>query len=223
MIISVHLPKTVGTSFIKTLKTLCDGEIVKDYSDKPLNRKEVERKIVTSIKRIKNSWMNLDDIGCIHGHFMPHKYLSLNQPTLFITWLRDPVERLASHYYFWINHYNAETAFRLQRKVVEENWSFEQFAFSKEMQNVYDKFLWNFPMKKFDFIGITEYYQEDLTYFSKKYFNREPKVFEENINPQNPKKYITNKALRKDIERFHKEDMKLYNQVLQRRKKRVNE
>ena len=220
MIISIHLPKTAGTSFIKTLESLCKGKVMKDYSDRPLNRSSAERKWMANMDRFKSRMKSFQHVECIHGHFMPYKYLSVKRQKVFITWLRDPVERLASHYYFWVNHYDPKQAFRLQRRVVEENWSFEQFALSKELQNVYSKFLWKFPIKNFDFIGITEYYTEDLAYFTRKYFNQEPQVFEENRNPQNPERYITDNSLRKDIEKFHNKDMELYNQIIWQRKEK---
>src|SRR5690606_39025041 len=103
----------------------------------------------------KKHFYLLNNVKCIHGHFMPYKYHSLlkNKKNIFVTWLRDPIERLGSHYYFWLRTYDSKNSPPLHKKVVEENWSFEAFCFSKEMQNVYEQFFWKFPIDNFNFIG----------------------------------------------------------------------
>ena len=49
-----------------------------------------------------------DEVACIHGHFLPVKYrIALaRRPAHYVTWLRDPVERIASHYAFWRRDYD---------------------------------------------------------------------------------------------------------------------
>ncbi len=99
---------------------------------------------------------------------MPVKYrlLGWRVPLQFVTWLREPVERLGSHYHYWKRHYNPENAGILHRRVVEEQWSLERFCLGPELQNTYCKFLWGMPLERFAFVGITEFYEEDLAYFS---------------------------------------------------------
>jgi hypothetical protein len=72
------------------------------------------------------------------------------------TWLRDPIERLTSHYYYWVRDYNPKTAGKLRRRMVEENWTLEQFCFSKKIRIIHTTFFWGFPISRFDLVGITE-------------------------------------------------------------------
>ena len=70
---------------------------------------------------------------------------------------------MVSHYNFRVRNNEGGTAKEaLHRKVVEEKWSLEKFCFSPKMHNFYTQFLWSFPLELFDYIGITESFDEDL-------------------------------------------------------------
>jgi hypothetical protein len=144
---------------------------------------------------------------------LPIKYRWIRTPARkkYVVWLRDPIERLASHYYYWTRDYNPETAGNLRRRMVEENWTLEKFCFSSEMQNIYTKFLWGFPVGLFDFIGITENYESDLNYFAEKILESELPMSAANVNPQKATdRYVEDKNLRSRLEQFHQRDMSLY-------------
>jgi hypothetical protein len=159
-------------------------------------------------------------IDCIHGHFLPLKYLLLKN-AIYITWMRDPVERLASHYHFWRRTYNPEEAPPLRRRVVEENWSLEKFCFSPELRNFYCQFLWGFPIENFDFIGITEYYNCDMEYLSQEILGVDLLVYQENINNhKGTAPYFDDHGLRKEIENYHSKDVAIYRRALQIRNNR---
>lgn len=151
---------------------------------------------------------------CIHGHFLPLKY-RLCQDTKFVTWMRDPIERIASHYYYWLRNYNSQNAPLLQKKVVEENWTLERFCLCSQLKNFYTQFLWGFPLNKFDFIGITEYYDTELEYFSQKFFKTKFIAHSKNKNLNYKKQiYIEDKELRLRLEKFHSKDVDLYKMAL---------
>ena len=158
-----------------------------------------------------------DQVRCIHGHFLPLKYrwLRCKQPRQFVIWLRDPIERLASHYYYWLRNYQREQAGPLRIRMVEEGWSLERFCFSPEMRNLYSEFLWGFPYRRFDFVGVVENYESDFCYFSERYLGRQaaPQVL--NTNPEKVSdRYIEAPGLRAELERFHARDMRLYRVAL---------
>lgn len=77
MFISVHLPKTAGTSFIKSLKAQFGNGLRIDNNDLPVNTKPYERNkaALKESVRIAEHWKNID-VKCIHGHFLPLKYFS---------------------------------------------------------------------------------------------------------------------------------------------------
>ncbi len=67
----------------------------------------------------------------------------------FITWMRHPVDRIVSHYFFWKNNYSPDCPL-LHKRVIDENWTLEEFCLSEELQNIYTLFLWGFPLEYLD-------------------------------------------------------------------------
>lgn len=223
MLISVHLPKTAGTSFIRSLQSHFGASLLRDYDDLPLNTPQYERNkaaLLSGAHIIESG--DFSNIDCIHGHFLPLKYLLLGikKDLKFITWLRDPVERVLSHYYFWKNNCAPAPTHRLHQKMVDEDWSVEKFCLSPETQNIYGLFLWGFPIEYFDFIGITENYSEDLSWFSKNYLNTCLETHVENVGNKEGDKYSIDESFRIKLEQFHAKDIELYKKALEMRQKR---
>ena len=217
----MHLPKTAGSSFRHSLEECYGKKIMLDYADLPINTPPLQRNRNVLVSGLANEQRDFGEAECIHGHFMPAKYLLLHtaRPLTFITWMRNPVERVISHYYFWQRRY-WEDAPPLHKRVIEEKWSLEKFCLSDEMKDLYTQFLWGFPLENFDFIGITEHYMEDFSYFSKTFLPVQVKMFTENLNQGNTGKYPISKSLKKQVETFHESDMELYARALKFRSDR---
>ncbi len=221
MLISVHLPKTAGTSFGQSLENHFGKYLLKDYEDYPINTPIIKRNLRAIKDCLNRAIRNINGIHCVHGHFLPLKYLFLGSRTnvKFITWLRDPVERLASHYYHWQRVYEPNTPQPLLRRVIEENWSLERFCLSCEIRNFYNQFLWGFPIRRFDFIGIAEHFEEDFVFFSEQVLGIHLPIYKINANEEKKEGqiYITDSNFRKKIESYHEKDMILYKRVLEKR------
>lgn len=217
MIVSLHLPKTAGSSFKKSLHSHFGDALFSDYDDRPLNMSALDRQKSALEASLQNRNLDLSGIDCIHGHFLPMKYLYMAtaREVKFVTWLRNPVDRLLSHYNYWQQDCDLKAVTALRRKVIEESWSLENFCLADELKNFYGTFLWAFPISNFDFIGITEFYQEDFSYFSRHYFGRE--MAPERVNIGRPAEYSIDSSLRKKIEGFHQQDMALYQYALEKR------
>ena len=82
------------------------------------------------------------------------------------------------------------------------------------------KFFFGFPMEKFSFVGITEFFDEDMEFLSKEILNRQLPIFKERVGDRNINYKIVDHELRKKIEKFHDRDMALYFNELEKRKKR---
>jgi len=218
-LVSLHLPKTAGESFYASLDEYYKGRVLRDYADLPINTPPLQRNTTALIKCVFNNFQDYRKYDCVHGHFLPVKYLlysHIAKNVKFITWMRDPIERLASHYYFWIRSYNSKNAHPLRKRVVEEKWSLERFCLSTELRNFYSQFLWAFPLKRFDFIGITEYYETEIEYFSKEFLGHSLNVHRKNINPrkETTSYFAENLPLKEEIINYHSQDVKLYNWAL---------
>jgi hypothetical protein len=164
---------------------------------------------------------SFDGIECIHGHFLAAKYLLLpSQSTKFITWMRHPVDRVLSNYHFWRKSYNSATDHALQRRVVEEDWSLERFCLGEEFKDYYWQMLFAFPIDYFDFIGITEFYEEDLHYFTQQYLQSSSQPLKINMGDAQGGSYQLDPVLKKKIEDHHAKDMALYRWALEKRRTR---
>lgn len=222
MIVSVHLPKTAGTSFAGTLRRHFNNGFLRDYSDIPINTPPYPRNKYAMEQSVRNLGIDFSKIKCIHGHFLPVKYLllSIRKEISFVTWMRNPVERLLSHYNYWLSRGDLETAAPLHRKMIEEKWTLERFCFGPEVRNLYGQFLYAFPLEYFAFIGITEYYEEDLRSFEEMFLCDITKAEWLNSGDKTNNPYDISESFRRDIEAWHSEDVKLYNRALNMRLER---
>jgi len=223
------MPKTAGVSFRATLEEHFGDGFRHDYADYPLNQAPELRCEAAMLAQRAVEPEQYKDARCIHGHFLPLKYLGLvgHRDCRFVTWLREPLARLVSHYHYWHLTYDqaSPSVAALHRRVVEESWTLEQFCLSNELRNVYAQFLNGFPVADLDFIGITEFYEEDLQYFSDRYLceNVTPKTL--NIRPQTvgqlPEAMLP-AGFWEEVSAFHAEDIALYNSALAQRMERLS-
>lgn len=213
-LVSLHLPKTAGSSFFQVLCQSFGDDCMKDYADLPVNTPCYKRNGKALLNGVLNGWRR-EEVACVHGHFLPLKYRFLPSAR-YITWMREPAERMVSHYYYWLRNYNPDEAGYMHARVVEENWSLERFCFSPEFRNVYKQFLWGFPLGKFDFIGITEFYEQDLRFFCKKFLMCDlPKqgVFLNENPDREGRSYFDDNVFYSEVKAFHAEDYAIYNQA----------
>lgn len=220
MIVSVHLPKTAGSSFARALEAHFGDRLLLDYEDLPLHRPAWRRNWAATVDGVRLLRRPLSSVDCVHGHFLPAKYrwLGWRRRVQFVTWLRDPVERLASHYHYWRRSYDAGSSATLHRRVVEEGWSFERFALGAELRNTYRQFLWSFPLSRFGFVGITEHFDDDFRQFTSTFLGRALPIYHELANDERAERaYPLDPALRRRIEAHHGADVRLYQQALARR------
>lgn len=146
-IFSIHIPKTGGTSFREILIQNFSSDLILDYG---LPADTVNEQI----KKGTVKW--------IHGHYRGDKY-SAGSKDMFVTWLRNPLDRLVSAYNFWkSNRYPDQ---RVWRQFHYENWSFMDYALSKALQNEQSKYFASIDLNRFCVVGITEFYQESLHLF----------------------------------------------------------
>ena len=217
-IISLHLPKTAGKSFAAALHQHFGNSYLADYSDHAMSKQPYDRCRQATEASISISEEGLQGVQCVHGHFLPLKYLLLGvkQNLTFITWMRDPAERIISHYHYF---QNLRPIIRPHhRRIIEERWSLERFCLSLEFQNVYSQYLYGFPLAMFKFIGITEYYEDDLSYFAQNFLEGDLETHHVNVGAKRiGNKYEINSDLRQQIEAHHSQDLQLYQKALKRR------
>lgn len=223
MLVSVHLPKTAGTSFAAGLEKFYGAQLRRDYADMPLNTPPQERHAAAMRFALASCAADFSEVRCVHGHFLPLKYLLLKESCgiEFVTWMREPVERVLSHYYYWRNHYDPANAPALHRRVMEENWPLEKFCLSAEVRNVCSQFLFAFPLEYFSFIGITGHYADDYAYFVRRFLRADLGAERLNVNPDTTGDYGISAELREAIRAHNALDVRLYERALALRAARM--
>jgi len=213
-IISLHIPKTAGTTF----KTLMMQKFIN--STKIIDLKPV-------VKRcdgvLTNSPINFSTYRekYIHGHFTFKDFI-YNEEFTYITWLRNPIERVVSHYYYFKVKPITAYTHPVEHKIKYENLSLEEFIQIPCMQNIQSYYIDSVEnYDKLDFIGITDNFNQsilalkettgiDLTSYALKQIN------------QNRQKEKVSACIRKLIEKYNLKDCELYEKRLQDVKKREN-
>lgn len=167
ILISVHVPKTGGTSFQKILRDLYGEGFREDYAwteGRP--------------SFMMNGFDELSDeevreavkgIQCIHGHFAAKKYKRLRSvdgiSPFFVTWLRDPVERAISTYFFLRGLDTPEDQQPDWERKAKTMGMLEFFKETPYGSNRQSAQLREMPISAFSFIGIMEQYQESIELF----------------------------------------------------------
>lgn len=167
VIISIHIPKTGGTTFVEVLRKCAEEVLYLDYSQEGgLGSTALFRRG----KRLKPPFESvIDDLetlqgrSVIHGHFAPKKYSGRFPNAIYVTWLRDPAERVVSHYLYWQRSYLPGDP--LWEQVVGQKLSLEQFAQLAFARDVYFRWFSPLGVERFDFIGIMEEYDRSLELF----------------------------------------------------------
>jgi len=233
VLISLHLPKTAGTSFHALLASHFGDRLRDDYADRPLHATVTARRLraLRAGIRLLQRPGELTGVDAVHGHFLAIKYsLWRGGPGWRrVTWLREPVERLASHYHYWRRSYAPESAGLLHRRMMEEGWSLERFCLGPELRNIYQQFLWGVPLGRFDFVGITEHFDHDIDDFARRILGigslcaLDGDGAGANVNPAAPSRYVEDASLRARIERYHAADVTLYRAACARRQQRLQQ
>lgn len=154
--ISVHLPKCCGTTFLEMLKLV--------YGDKLLHQ--------TSMKRHPEA----ENHHVIHGHFPITLYQDLDRPA--ITFVRDPVERVISQYYYWLSI--PDMANPECKAMCDEKWTIEQFAERTEA-NLQTR-LAGTDINQYAFVGICEVFDRDIERLEKKLGITFPRIERKNVS-----------------------------------------
>jgi hypothetical protein len=223
-LISLHLPKTAGTSFSASLAEHFGERYRGDYEDAAISMSPQDRGVQALRAGLQLADHGLGEVDCIHGHFLPVKYLLLSTRAelVFITWMRDPLARMLSHFHYWQQNYDEATAAPHHRRFIEERWTLEKFCLSDKFRNIYTQYLWGFPFENFSFIGISEHYAEDFRQFADRYLGVEMEPQQRNVSRGVAAGRLLDPGLAAEVRDFHAADLALYRRALLLRQQRMH-
>lgn len=215
-LISIHVPKTAGTTFKQVLRQIyTPDEIFFDYPHKGHSR----NKMLTQPK---------PEVKVIHGHFPGNKYDQKFPQVKKIIWLRNPVKRLISLYFFWKTwQILVENDEENSEESKQSNLSFIEFAEQPEMQNlISSKFVQEQKLADFYFVGIQEFFLEDLLELRKMFGWPKYELETQNTNPYPEYKLLleevlSNQEILQKISVLNQEDIEIYQEALNLRENRL--
>jgi len=216
-LISVHVPKTAGSTFSVLLRKNFGKGLHFDYGPEHETTTDLIRQAFHAgggqqAAALLREACAHNRLSCIHGHFQAEKYYRLFPRADFVFWIRDPVERLLSNFYFFRRY--PELGTDLVRQVHEGRINVREFAEREEFRNVHVRMIRNVPMERFAFIGLCECYDESVLRFAERFGVRSPlkqRVRSKNINTRKPR--LDDEELRSYIRSLNAEDEALYRSV----------
>lgn len=219
-LISIHIPKTGGTSFQTILERVYGKNAVLRIDHNLANKKNTENYYSVKPKDIT------PEIKVIHGHFNYFELLErfdIGKNIPVITWVREPTKRVISAFYYLKQVLNnklkeANVDERTYRYTKEISVSLLEFAKKPGRRNKMSKFLEGLDLKDLFFIGIVENYTEDLSMLSKMLNWEEQPAFRDNITTAKKKVGIKKKQV---IRKLNKKDYKLYRKGIRIRNLRI--
>lgn len=208
-VMSYHIPKTAGCTFGGILEQVYGLEnVIHYYGD-------------SSITRVNTT----SQTKAIHGHFQTRRHDKIFFYYQTVTWLRNPILRLISLYSFWkttpVDNPNDE----IHRYLLVNDLDILEFAKISEIQNEMSGYLMGKDLTEFSFVGIQEFFKEDIAELKTIMKWPDFKILIGNKNYDNcyseiKQTLLSDKILVKQLMSLNLEDMELYQRALDLRAKR---
>ena len=208
MLLSVHIPKTAGVSFRKMLSRLYGPGFVQYYWE------------------ISDAWGRIrsdipPEATCIHGHFAAHVLADRYPEASLVTWVREPVERVASSYYYRLR--SPDWRHPVSVELHEKNLSLVEYAALDEVRNEMTRFFGERRPEDFAFIGLVEEIDDSIGKFLARFDLPTMPIPRENSNPdrQTPR-YEISESEREQILDLNQLDWSLYQSCLGCQERRLS-
>ena len=215
-LIAVHVPKTAGATFQSVLKQVYGAEnIYYDYLD-------------PSKPRVYNPSEIPSKIRAINGHFSISKYESFFPEAKRIIWLRHPIYLLVSLYFYWRYLPLQKGDDTIVGKLQQSKMGIYEFSEQPELRNILCQNACGKMLDEFYFVGLQEFFREDLLELKTILSWPEVRIFQENINPNSKYQHdlqnvLTNKTIISKLVDNNRQDIEFYEQALVLRAKRRKE
>jgi hypothetical protein len=211
-LLSIHIPKTAGRSFY---------EVLSQVYGSALDERQSRKDFLPDVLR-----KHLDDnlpgkIRVIHGHLTVSQIDKVRekfQPKV-VTWIRNPVDRVISNYYFLMKRIREGNV--AQKQIKKRDFSLIQYASQPPRLNRMTEILKGMDIEDFFFIGIFEQFEKDIQELATKLkwpdIEAIPRIndssfFKRNNDCKTQFEDI-DEVMREEIARLNKKDIKLYEDV----------
>jgi len=227
LIIFLHLPKTAGSTLARIIERQYKASAILHLYESSFGEELVA---------IPQNRMELVRIVMGHLYFGAHAFLS--QPCTYLTMLRDPVDRVISHYNYvrqQPSHYLYEEACRMslrdyvefcgrqepnndQTRLLAGGCNVPNFGqCSEEMLNIAKRNLAN----HFAVVGLTEEFDRSLIIMKRAFKWRDPFYISENVGQVRARKEKIPQDTLRVIENYNALDIELYRYATERFQEQV--
>jgi len=199
-ILFIHIPKTAGTSFRVAAEEYFEKEnTFYDYSPQSDETSNIVKEHIYSKYNPYALYQAIEDHpkSFLSGHFLANKYAPLYSTMNVVTFVRNPVAQVISHY----NHY---------KNLHHYKYDLHTFIQEERFRNVQSKMLKGKHLSYYGFIGITEEYELSIELFNAQFqTNLKPK----HLNTKHKKSLNTediDKTTLSLIKKLNQDDIILY-------------
>tara|TARA_R110000744_G_scaffold304582_3_gene413111 strand:+ start:187 stop:942 length:756 start_codon:yes stop_codon:yes gene_type:complete len=167
LFVSIHIPKTAGTSLSVILDYGSGRKIWYDYSELRLlqtdlqNAHQLQADKQQTLLAHKSFIENNFDF--VHGHFYYAKYKDFFTDAKYITCVRKPIDRLVSHYYHLLDE--ADENYWLYQEIKSGNLDLADMAKISGIGDMQSQYLKGRDIKDYDFVFITEKLPDSVYHF----------------------------------------------------------
>ena len=205
----VHVPKTAGTSFRDSLES--NTCVISDYGDSRPQTSDIVQKWAYVKNDIYSLQQHIETkTSWLCGHVWLTKYSGLVPAENIATIVREPIERV-------ISHYSHE-----MRWGMSDNMDLETFLRSSQAKNTQSRYLAGVPISLIGAVGITEDYENSLKLINHQ-FNTTLSNTLKNVNEDKARlrDALPQSAIQRIIEQNQK-DIALYDQAKALQSQRLN-
>ena len=180
-----HIPRTAGTTFKNMIKLVYGNKMLMHGGQK--------------------KYPDYEQYLVIQGHIRWFVYDHLPR----VIWIRNPVDRIASQYYHWLEH--PDMNHDVCRLLIEKGIDIREFAKRIPEMTIY---IAGSDLNNFAFVGLTEYFDEDIVRFEKQFGLELPRLPKMRVTKNKPEISSDDRLW---IEDYYKDGMKLYEEALKGR------
>jgi hypothetical protein len=217
MIVSVHIPKTGGTSFRIDLQQAFGARLLLDYQDWPAeiatpdcaaHNERCRAEMLADADRIAKRY------DVVHGHFVAAKYAGVFPFTALVTMVRDPFQHAVSVY----EHAERDAASPHPRSLLRKQGEMTLVDFIEAFPNQQALYVGGLALQDFAMVGVAERYQQSVALFETIFGIPMPRVRERrNVNPaKRAGEYAIAPEVRRAVERSRANDIALYHHASER-------
>lgn len=197
----VHIPKTAGTSFRLGAEQYFSPErVFYDYGVDSAKSSSLVRELLyvdqPDFWQFKQALL-AEGPAMLAGHVPVQRFVSLLGVENTLTFLREPLQRIASEYAHFVRHMNYKGSFR-------------EFYSHPRMHNRQKRALHGVNIESLGLVGLTERYSESIEMLNSHFGLRIPKRRDNRGKGFLQKEHLLEQGDIDEIQRLNKEDILLY-------------